>query len=168
MLLGLAGHLSVLLAGNVDVDPEALFVQRSTETKEFVPQHGTIRERLQNLTQHSEFKEACSRCGLFGTHSIRQSGMTYCIRCGESEQHGEMRGRWRGDTSKAVKAYISLIQPWPDARIAAVLCGVMGPCQYLLRDSRLRTNAFLENVIPGLFDSFKRDGAAEVIVYVGC
>lgn len=149
-LLGLAAHYAVYLFENdTPSRPEGVFVER-TASREFVPTHDTIRGVLISLVKDEVFKNWGGKEleGLLGTHSVRKAGMTYVIRRGEKEEHGESRGRWRGESNKVCKTYINLTQPYPDARIASQLCGPAGPCKYVLKESALSSVHF-PMIIPG-------------------
>ncbi len=56
-------------------------------------------------------------------------------------------GRWRGK-KKQVDTYIDVDQPYPDARVAAVLCGPRGPCKYVVKDGMVVPHAFLDSIVP--------------------
>ena len=58
-----------------------------------------------------------------------------------------LRGRWRGK-KKQVDTYIDVDQPYPDARVAAVLCGPRGPCKYAVKAGMVVPAAFLDSIVP--------------------
>ena len=58
-----------------------------------------------------------------------------------------LRGRWRGK-KKQVDTYIDVDQPYPDARVAAVLCGPRGPCKYAVKGGMVVPAAFLDSIVP--------------------
>jgi hypothetical protein len=58
-----------------------------------------------------------------------------------------LRGRWRGK-KKQVDTYIDVDQPYPDARVAAVLCGPCGPCKYAVKAGMVVPAAFLDSIVP--------------------
>jgi hypothetical protein len=64
--------------------------------------------------------------GPLGTHSIRKGPATYAARCGLSKDAIESRGRWRSGT-RQVDTYMDIQRPYPDAQVAACLCGPAGP-----------------------------------------
>lgn len=85
--------------------------------------------------------------GKLGTHSIRKGAATFASRNGIVRDHIQQRGRWRGQR-RQVDEYIDEFQPYPDARVAATLCGVRGPCKYVFKDGRDASNEFLESITP--------------------
>ena len=67
--------------------------------------------------------------GNVGTHSMRKGPATYCARLGQAKDDIESRGRWRSG-KRQVDTYMDIQRPYPDARIAACLCGPSGPVKY--------------------------------------
>jgi hypothetical protein len=87
-----------------------------------------------------------------GSHSIRKAAATYARRCNMSKHNVEGRGRWKGDSKKkASTVYMNLFQPVPDALVASTLCGVAGPCKYVVHES-FDNDDFLRQFIPRLYD----------------
>jgi hypothetical protein len=85
--------------------------------------------------------------GNLGTHSMRKGPATYCARLGQPKDDIESRGRWRSD-KRQVDTYMDIQRPYPDARIAACLCGPSGPVKYKLSgDFPWLTREFLSSRI---------------------
>lgn len=80
--------------------------------------------------------------GNIGTHSVRKGPATYCARCGMPKDDIESRGRWRG-AKRQVDTYVDIQRPYPDARVAACLCGPCGPAIYKATNQPRLTDAFL-------------------------
>ena len=87
------------------------------------------------------------RPGKLGTHSMRKGPATYASRFGCQKDWINQRGRWRGGKQQ-VDTYIDVFQPYPDARVAGVLCGVRGPCMYKAKAGTNVPLAFLELITP--------------------
>ena len=87
------------------------------------------------------------REGKLGTHSVRKGAATYAGRCGLPTEWIEQRGRWRGK-KRQVHVYINDNKPYPDARVAACLCGQRGPCKYVVKDGMAVPDEFLEEITP--------------------
>ena len=87
------------------------------------------------------------RPGKLGTHSMRKGPATYASRFGCQKDWINQRGRWRGGKQQ-VDTYIDVFQPYPDARVAGVLCGVRGPCMYKIKAGTTVPSAFLESLTP--------------------
>jgi hypothetical protein len=66
------------------------------------------------------------RAGKLGTHSLRKGPSTYASRFGLLRDWISLRGRWR-TSKKQVDVYIDVDVPYPDAKVASVLCGPRGP-----------------------------------------
>ena len=63
--------------------------------------------------------------GKLGTHSLRKGPATYCSRGGMQRDYIGARGRWH-EGKRQVDTYIAIDKPYPDALIAAFLCGHTG------------------------------------------
>ena len=87
------------------------------------------------------------RAGRVGTHSFRKGSATFASRFGLPKDWVNLRGRWRGK-KKQVDTYIDVDQPYPDARVAAVLCGPRGPCKYAVKAGMVVPAAFLDSIVP--------------------
>jgi hypothetical protein len=82
-----------------------------------------------------------------GTHSIRKFSSTATRRNGISKDDKDMRGRWK--TRKRVSDdYDDMELPYPDAKVAAVLCPG-GPVKYKVRtDANIDFRYILRCVVP--------------------
>jgi hypothetical protein len=87
------------------------------------------------------------RLGKLGTHSIRKGPTTYLSRCGVLKEWINKRGCWKGKAQQ-VDTYISSDLPYPNAKMASVLCGTLGPCKYSVVDGMAVTLPFLELIAP--------------------
>ena len=101
----------------------------------------------------SKFFRPIIEGGKLGTHSIRKGAATFCSRNGIPRDWIQMRGRWRGQR-KQVDTYIDNFQPYPDARVAACLCGIRGACKYIFKNGIVISNEFLESITPHACEVF--------------
>lgn len=86
--------------------------------------------------------------GKVGTHSFRKFPSTYARRNGASQDDVENRGRWK--RARVVNVYIDVNLPYPDAKVAGILC-VGGPCAYVLREGCGISDEWLAtHVVPSL------------------
>jgi hypothetical protein len=93
--------------------------------------------------------------GLLGTHSFRKYPCTYARRNGCSKDDVDTRGRWRHLRVSDIYTEINL--PYPDAKVAAILC-IGGPCKYVLRNGSGISDQWLsENVVPCMLDRIQRN-----------
>jgi len=90
----------------------------------------SIRSALKGVLESSDFNAQSE--GPLGTHSIRKGPATHAARCGISKDTIESRGRWRSGT-RQVDTYMDIQRPYPDAQVAACLCGPAGPIFYKLK-----------------------------------
>jgi hypothetical protein len=58
-----------------------------------------------------------------------------------------------------VDTYIDVDVPFPDAKVASVLCGPRGPCKYVAKEGILLNNEFLCSIAPRCVEGFGRDVA---------
>ena len=112
------------------------------------------------LVYTSEFFTS-QRTGQVGTHSVRKGSATFASRSGCHKDWINQRGRWRGGKQQ-VDTYIDSYQPYPDARVASVLCGPRGPCKYVIKDDVVMPAGFLESITPNSQEVFGSD-IAEVL-----
>ena len=111
---------------------------------------------LEKLFSSPSFKAV--REGMVGSHSLRKGPSTYASRYGLLRDWISLRGRWRG-SKKQVDTYINVDVPFPDAKVASVLCGPRGPCKYVAKDGILLNNEFLCSIAPRCVEGFGRDVA---------
>ena len=131
-----------------------------------------INERYQRILRkvwkEDDFQELVAQVGgSVGTHSIRKFPATWAGEHGTSQDHIEIRGRWKGGKNgRTVNRYINVEQLPTDGMVANTLC-VGGPVKYKARAGGGLTHAWLmENVVPGIKGHFQDDPAnklAEVL-----
>ncbi len=107
--------------------------------------HKTASNNLKQVYRSSFFTS--TRPGKLGTHSIRKGPATFASRFGMPKDWINQRGRWRGKKEQ-VDTYIEVVQPYPDAKVAGVLCGTRGPCMYKVKVDMHVPSAFLELITP--------------------
>ena len=105
----------------------------------------TTNNLVDEILASSNFR--AQQAGRVGTHSFRKGSATFASRFGLPKDWVNLRGRWRGK-KKQVDTYIDVDQPYPDARIAAVLCGPRGPCKYAVKAGMVIPAAFLDSIVP--------------------
>ena len=66
-----------------------------------------------------------------GSHSICKPPATYARRNGCSKDDMDARGRWKSN-ERIVDIYIDCLIPFPDAKVASILC-IGGPVKYMVR-----------------------------------
>ena len=96
------------------------------------------------------------RAGKLGTHSLRKGPSTYASRFGLLRDWISLRGRWR-TSKKQVDVYIDVDVPYPDAKVASVLCGPRGPCKYATRAGADLTDDFFCTIAPRCVEAFGRE-----------
>jgi len=100
--------------------------------------------------------------GPLGSHSIRKGAATYASRFGLPKDWIDVRGRWRGK-KRQVDTYISTQLPYPDARVASVLCGPRQSCKYILKGGQRSIDSLIPTLVPNITASFGID-VAKVLV----
>ena len=113
--------------------------------------HKTASNNLKQVYSSSLFSS--TRPGKLGTHSMRKGPATFASRFGMPKDWINQRGRWRGKKQQ-VDQYIEVFQPYPDAKVAGVLCGTRGPCMYKVKDDMNVPSAFLESITPNSCAAF--------------
>lgn len=96
------------------------------------------------------------RAGKLGTHSLRKGPSTYASRFGLLRDWISLRGRWR-TSKKQVDVYIDVDVPYPDAKVASVLCGPRGPCKYATRAGVDLTDDIFCSIAPRSVEAFGRE-----------
>jgi len=109
---------------------------------------------LENILSSDHF--TAIRPGSLGTHSIRKGAATYASRFGLPRDWVRTRGRWRGHIEQ-VDTYIDINLPYPDARVASILCGPQGPCKYTAKEVCVISNAAVEAMVPSIHALFGSD-----------
>jgi hypothetical protein len=88
----------------------------------------TIQSFLTKMFKNIEFQEdeENAKQMLLGSHSFRKYASTYRRACGIHKDEKDIRGCWKGKGCES-DVYNDVELPYPDAKVAAVLCGC-GPC----------------------------------------
>jgi len=117
-----------------------------------VPQGGDktndfVQTRLRQTYDSGEF--VAEKDGPLGSHSIRKYSSTRSRRNGASKDERDYRGRWKRHR-RTSDAYDDPELPYPDAKVAGMLCPG-GPCSYRIKsDSPVTEDWILEHVVPNL------------------
>jgi hypothetical protein len=86
--------------------------------------------------------------GPVGTHSLCKFPSTYARRNGASIDDVESRGRWK--KARVSDVYMDVTSPYPDAKVASILC-VGGPCKYALKEGSGISEEWMSTyVVPSL------------------
>ena len=94
--------------------------------------------------------------GKIGTHSIRKLPATYARRNGCSRDDVDARGRWKTHR-RMVDTYIDNCIPYPDAKVASILC-IGGAVKYMVRTiSNITSDFILTNICPHIQNIFPRE-----------
>jgi hypothetical protein len=96
--------------------------------------------------------------GKLGTHSLRKGPSAYAIWFGLLRDWISLHGRWRA-SKKQVDTYIDVDMPYPNAKVASILCGPWGPCKYAARDGVDLDYDFLCLIAPQCVGAFGREVA---------
>jgi hypothetical protein len=107
-----------------------------------------------NVFRNDAFVRALST-GLLGTHSFRKYAGTSARRNGASRDDVDSRGRWK-KRKRQSDTYIDPCLPWPDAKVASLLCKG-GPCSYVVKEgSGMSDDWILQYVVPRITSRFPR------------
>ena len=88
---------------------------------------------VQNINMSDIFKRPeFVDTGPLGSHSVRKFASTECRKKGATKDEKDLRGRWKS-ASRVSDTYDDIELPYPDAKVAALLC-IGGPVKYQLRD----------------------------------
>ncbi len=113
-------------------------------------------EYLEILFASSHFKAA--RAGKLGTNSLHKGPSTYVSQFGLLRDWISLRGRWQA-SRKQVGTYIDVDVPYPNAKVASILCGPWGPCKYAASDGVDLDDDFLCSIAPQCVEAFGREVA---------
>ena len=93
--------------------------------------------------------------GDIGTHSVRKFPATWAAEHGVSQDHIEIRGRWKGGKGgRVVNRYINVEQLPTDGHVASILA-IGGPVKYKARAGSGFTHQFLmQHVVPGIHQHY--------------
>ena len=127
-----------------------------------------INERYQRVLRkvwaHEEMKQLVAQVrGGIGSHSIRKFPATWAAEHGISQDHIEIRGRWKGGRNgRTVNRYINVEQLPTDGHVASIL-SVGGPVKYKPRPGSGLTHQFLmTHVVPGIKGHFAADESNKI------
>jgi hypothetical protein len=81
----------------------------------------------------ASFHFKAARAGKLGTHCLCKGPSSYVSRFGLLRDWISLCGHWRA-SKKQVDTYIDVDMPYPDAKVASILCSPWGPCKYAARD----------------------------------
>jgi hypothetical protein len=96
-----------------------------------------------NIFSLPEFAET----GPLGSHSVRKFASSDCRNKGASKDEKDLRGRWK-TTGRVSDVYDDIELPYPDAKVAGLLC-IGGPCKYsVLEESNVSDDFILIHVTP--------------------
>ena len=110
-----------------------------------------VQQQLNKLYNGQEF--VAEKDGPLGSHSTRKFASTRCRRSGATKDEKDYRGRWKKNR-RTSDAYDDPELPYPDAKVAALLC-VGGPCSYRIKEgSAVTDNWILEYVVPRIAASY--------------
>jgi len=144
ILLALGIYLEVWLAEGKGLTP---FLFGSSEDPK-----ATVRSISGNLSKiWNDAKFVRLQPGPLGTHSLRKFAATKARRAGCSRDDVDARGRWR--KKRISDRYVDIYLPYPDAKVAAILC-TGGPLKYVFHPNSGLTNAWLRtNVVPHIISN---------------
>jgi hypothetical protein len=157
VLLALGTYLETFLPKQVAGGHQFLFGDSDADDEPI-----RVNERYQRVLRHEIWKHAEMveiskhiKGGGLGTHSIRKFPCTWAAKHGVSQDHTEIRGRWKGGKNgKTVNRYINVEQLPTDGHVASILC-VGGPIKYLARNGSGVTLEFLkEHAVPGIHEFY--------------
>lgn len=102
---------------------------------------------VQSIFRSSIFNrpEFAPEKGLLGSHSIRKYASTETRKRGATKDEKDLRGRWKR-RSRVSDVYDDVELPFPDAKVAALLC-IGGPCKYQLKEGSGITDAFILDIV---------------------
>ena len=98
-----------------------------------------------------------------GTHGIRKLAGSFAANNSCSPSEVELRGRWKSEGRKQVNTYINTTLPYPDAKVAAILC-VGGPINYVEKEGYGIGNDFL---LAAVVPHINRRFGADIAVLLG-
>ncbi len=111
---------------------------------------------LGKLFASSHFKAV--RTGKLGTLILCKGSSTYASQFDLLRDWISLCGRWRSN-KKQVDTYIDVDVPYPNAKVASILCCTWGLCKYTTRDGVELTDDFLCLITPWCVKAFGREVA---------
>jgi hypothetical protein len=104
------------------------------------------KKTVQNIFQSNIFNlPEFAQTGPLGSHSIRKYASSDCRNKGASKDEKDLRGRWK-TSGRVSDVYDDIELPYPDARVAGLLC-IGGPCKYQVLEESGVTDAFILNYV---------------------
>jgi hypothetical protein len=113
-------------------------------------------EYLEKLFASSHFKAA--RAGKLGTHSLHKGPSSYTSQFGLLRDWISLCGCWRA-SKKQVDIYNDVDVPYPNAKVASILCRSWGLCMYAVRDGFDLSDDFLCLMAPRCVEASGREVA---------
>lgn len=83
--------------------------------------------------------------GPLGSHSVRKYASSHARKGGSTKDEKDLRGRWKS-SNRVSDVYDDVELPFPDAKVAALLC-LGGPCKYVVREDSGVTDEFILNYV---------------------
>ena len=115
---------------------------------------GKMASLFRQITSEPTFPQVIG--GKIGTHSIRKLPATFARRNGCSRDDVDTRGRWKHNR-RMVDTYIDHCIPYPDAKVASILC-VGGAIKYMVREgSNISSDFILTHVCSNIKTVFPRE-----------
>lgn len=165
--------LAIYLEEWLEQNPDAIFMFTNNNEKDDDGNYKgpkQVKSRFYNCVrkkvyEDEEFKALVDHLGNIeellglGTHSVRKYACSHGKRKGATGAQVDGRGRWIGEKSGRISqtVYVSPIDEWEDAHVAALLCDG-GPIRYSQKAGLVITNEFLfQHVIPNIRRRFPTD-----------
>lgn len=143
VLLGLAIHLEQLFSSGAAVGDGRVF-PLSNSVSSSKAKAGHCFKKIVDMPTFNKTGD-----NNLGTHSLRKAPATHARRKGCNRDDVDHRGRWKGD-KRVVDRYIHCELPYPDAKVAAALCGD-GAIKYVVKEGSGITNDWIVvNVTPNI------------------
>ena len=150
-LLGLAVHLEVSLGHDLARESMYVFNLGGNDIRgpERTKEHTYC--GIRDIFESDSFVKSSG--GNLGTHSLRKLPATFSRRNGCGKDDIDVRGRWKRGT-RQIDTYIDPSLPYPDAKVASVLC-IGGPIKYVLREGLDIDEGWVaEHVVPNIQAEF--------------
>ncbi len=97
--------------------------------------------------------KADNRTVSLGTHSIRKGAVTYASNRGISWELVNIQGRWKGER-ETLDTCIQKTLPYPDAKVASILCGSCGAWKYAPKTGRVISDRMVKAIAPNIYATF--------------
>jgi hypothetical protein len=110
-----------------------------------IPTGGRKSKNLVSAFYTNEIFNRIQFQGALGSHSFRKYASTDSRNKGASKDERDLRGRWKS-SARIADVYDDIELPYPDAKVAAMLCPG-GPIKYKIRDDSNVTEEFITNYV---------------------